>query len=197
MYGRIQLAGRGNSIREMLAAADGQVGIVVDKGVVSNLLMELAGLDIAESLGLLATKDKPVTLSCFVVDLEVTKGEAKSRAIVLDSSDTTVTATGMLNLKDERMDFTATSHPKDMTLMSVRAPVHARGFLKKPSVAPDAAALAARGGIAAALGVLLTPVAALAAFIDLGDKIEVNCPALINAAPKPPAPKAPPAKKVN
>jgi hypothetical protein len=85
-----------------------------------------------------------------------------------------------------------------MTLLSVRAPVHVRGLLKKPSIAPDAKALAARGGAAAALGVLLTPVAAVLAFIDPGDKIEVNCPALVNAAPKPPAPKPQaPKKKTN
>lgn len=197
MYGRIQLAGRGNSIREMLAAADGQIGMVVDKGVISNLLLELIGLDVAESLGILATKDKPVALSCFVVDMEVTKGEAKSRAIVLDSADTTVTATGAVNLKDERMDITVTPHPKDVSLLSVRAPVHARGLLKKPNVAPDAAALAARGGVAAALAVLLTPVAALIAFIDPGNKIEVNCPALMKATPKPPGPKPQAPKKTN
>lgn len=197
MYGRIQFAGRGNSIREMLATADGQVGMVVDKGVVSNLLLELAGLDIAESLGLLATEDKPVTLSCFVIDLEVTNGQARSRAVVLDSSDTTVTAEGALNLKDERLDFKITPHPKDVTLMSVRVPVHARGFLKSPSIAPDATALAARGGVAVALGVLLTPLAALIAFIDPGDKIAVNCPALVDAAPKPPAGKGPANKKTN
>jgi hypothetical protein len=44
---------------------------------------------------------------------------------------------------------------------------------------------------------LLTPVAALLAFIDLGDKIEVNCPALVNAAPKAPAPKPQAPKKAN
>ena len=130
-----------------------------------------------------------MALTCFVVDLEVEKGVAKSRALVLDFTDTTVTAAGGINLKDEQMDVTVTPHPKDMTLLSVRAPVHVRGRLKSPSVTPDMAAVAARGGVAAALGVLLTPVAALIAFIDPGDKIEANCPALVDAAPKPPSPK--------
>jgi AsmA family protein len=189
MYGRVQVAGRGNSIREMLGGANGQVGAIVDHGIVSNLLMELAGLDIFESLGLIATKDKPVTLNCFVVDMVIENGLAQPRALVLDSSDTTITAEGPINLKDESLNVTMKPHPKDVSLLSVRVPVHIRGTLKSPSITPDAAALAARGGAAAALGVLLTPVAALLAFIDPGDKIEVNCPALVDAAPKPPAKK--------
>jgi hypothetical protein len=42
----------------MLATADGEVAAVMGAGQVSNLLLELAGLDIAESLKFLIGRDR-------------------------------------------------------------------------------------------------------------------------------------------
>ncbi len=48
--GELDLRGRGNSIAAMLGSANGAIGVGMGRGHVGNLIMELAGLDIAESL---------------------------------------------------------------------------------------------------------------------------------------------------
>ena len=62
--GQARLEGRGNSVAKMLATADGEVGAVMGSGEMSNLVLELAGLDVAESLILTLSKDKTVPVRC-------------------------------------------------------------------------------------------------------------------------------------
>src|SRR5690606_7858927 len=56
--GDISLSGSGNSVAKMLATSSGDVALGMGNGQVSNLLLELAGLDIAEALKLLVTGDR-------------------------------------------------------------------------------------------------------------------------------------------
>ena len=55
--GDISLTGSGNSIAAMLGTSDGDIALGMGSGSISNLLMELAGIDIAEVLKFLITKD--------------------------------------------------------------------------------------------------------------------------------------------
>src|SRR5262249_45185983 len=57
--GRINLAGIGESFRELMATASGDTFVVMSGGEVSGLLVELAGLDVAETLGVLVRGDTP------------------------------------------------------------------------------------------------------------------------------------------
>src|SRR4029434_838463 len=56
--GQVALTGSGNSIAQMLGSSDGSVAVGMGPGQVSNLLMELAGLDVEEALKFLFTKDR-------------------------------------------------------------------------------------------------------------------------------------------
>lgn len=58
--GNVDLSGHGNSIAAMLGSSSGQVGLAMGRGHVGNLVMELAGLDITESLKFLVTGDKQI-----------------------------------------------------------------------------------------------------------------------------------------
>src|SRR5690606_30987269 len=55
--GHVAITGAGNSIAAMLGSADGDITLGMGRGQVSNLLMELAGIDIYESLKFLIGKD--------------------------------------------------------------------------------------------------------------------------------------------
>ncbi|MFX4505176.1 AsmA family protein, partial [Acinetobacter baumannii] len=46
--GHVDLTGSGNSIAAMLGSSDGSVALGMGKGQISNLLMEFAGIDVAE-----------------------------------------------------------------------------------------------------------------------------------------------------
>ena len=148
-------------------------------GEVSNLGMELSGLDIAESLGFLAKGDKKIPIRCFVADFEVKDGAFWPRTFVFDTTDTTLIMDGGANFKDESLNLRVSAHPKDPSLMSVRTPVTIKGHFSEPSVGVEKAPLVARGAAAVALGVLLTPLAAILAFIEPGGQLDSNCGALL------------------
>lgn len=173
--GRVRLAGPGNSVRRYLGNADGSAQLMMNRGTFSNLGMELIGLDIAESLGFLAEGDRTIPIRCFVTDFEVQKGVMRPKVFVFDTTDTTVTADGTIGLGRETLDLKFLAHPKDPSPLSVRAPVTVGGYLAVPRVGIDATSLAARGAAAVALGTLLSPFAAILAFIEPGLQGDVDC----------------------
>lgn len=191
--GRVRLGGPGNSVRRYLGHADGSVQLMMNRGTFSNLGMELIGLDVAESLGFLAEGDRTIPIRCFVADFEVRKGVMRPKVFVFDTTDTTVTAEGTIGLDRETLDLKFLAHPKDPSPLSVRTPVTVSGHLADPGIGVAAAPLAARGVAAIALGTLLSPLAAILAFIEPGLQEDVDCATLqvqaqADAQAKKPAP---------
>src|SRR5690606_35236867 len=62
--GSFNLVGTGNSVAAMLATADGNVAVGMGRGRISNLLVELAGIDIYEAVKYLIGKDRQVPIRC-------------------------------------------------------------------------------------------------------------------------------------
>lgn len=182
--GRIRLTGRGDSVRKSLGSANGNIRFAIDHGSISNLAVALAGLDVARALGLWTTGDAPIPLRCFVVDFDVRKGVMTPRTFVLDTSKSTLTAEGDISLADEQLDLRLLAHPKTPTLVSARSPITIDGALSRPSIGVEAVPLGARAAGAAALGVLLTPLASILAFIDPGLAQDSDCAALMRDAPR-------------
>jgi uncharacterized protein involved in outer membrane biogenesis len=180
--GHIQFEGKGRSTAEILGDANGGLSIFMTGGKFSNLLLELIGVDIAESLGLVLTKDKPVPVRCAVGDFSLRDGLMKSKILVFDTTDTKVTGEGTVNLRDEKLDLKLEAHPKDPSLLEARTPILIRGRLGKPEFGVDPSEAAVRGAAAVALGVLLTPLAALLPMIELGLGKDSPCQKLIAEA---------------
>jgi uncharacterized protein involved in outer membrane biogenesis len=180
--GRIQLAGQGRSTAELLASGNGRMSLVMGDGRMSNLLLELAGIDIAEALGFALGKDKPVQVRCAVADFLVRQGRMDVRNFVFDTTDTAITGGGQIDLGQERLQLTLKAYPKDPSLFAARTPITIGGTFGKPEAGIDPKELAARGGVAAALSALLTPLAALLPFIELGLGEDSPCEQLIQQA---------------
>ncbi|KAF1696788.1 AsmA family protein [Pseudoxanthomonas daejeonensis] len=172
--GDISLHGRGDSIAAILGSADGDVGLGMGRGRISNLVMELAGLDIAESLKFLLTKDRQVPIRCAFADFGVQDGLMTSRALAFDSTDTIIVGEGTINLEDESLDLLLRPRPKDRSILSLRSPLRVGGTFKDPSFRPDFAALGLRGAVALALA-SITPPAALLATFETGPGEDSDC----------------------
>lgn len=181
--GHARLVGNGNSLADVLATADGAIGLAMSGGQVSNLVLELAGLDFAEALSLLFRGDKPVALRCAVADLTVKDGLVEARSMIVDTTDTNVNVTGRVNLGTEELDLTLHPLPKDYSPVSLRSPVHVRGSFKKPRVRLDEK-LIYRGGIAAILGAVAAPLVALVGLVETGPGDDAQCEELIAAVEK-------------
>jgi uncharacterized protein involved in outer membrane biogenesis len=205
-FGQIILDTTGNSVAAMLGHGNGDMTLLMEQGRISNLLMELVGLDVAESLGFLLTKDKSTGVRCIIGNFKVNKGIMKTAPFVVDTVDTSINITGQIDLGKETPDLRLNASPKDISLLSARVPLLVKGSLKSPSVTPDPAHLAAKGAASAVLGALLTPVAAIIPWIEWGLGEDSACHLMIDeamaddaAAPKTPkkrsASKAPARRK--
>jgi len=172
--GEIDLSGTGNSIAAMLGSSDGNVAIGMGRGHIGNLIMELAGLDVAESLKFLFTGDRQIPLRCAWGDFGVQRGLMTSQQLAFDTTDTLLLGEGTIDLKQEQLDLLLRPRPKDISILALRSPLRIGGTFKDPSFRPDFKALGIRGAIAVALGTI-TPPAALLATIETGPGEDSNC----------------------
>lgn len=172
--GELDFSGTGNSVAAMLGSSDGNVGLLMGRGHISNLVMELAGLDVAETLKYLLGKDREIPLRCAFADFGVRDGLMQSRALAFDTTDTLIVGEGGIHLKDESLDLLLRPRPKDRSILSFRSPLRIGGTFKDPSFRPDLKALGARGALAAALASIAPP-AALLATIETGPGEDSDC----------------------
>lgn len=172
--GNASLAGTGNSVAGILGTADGEVMLGMGRGQVSNLLMELAGLDVAEALKFLLTQDRTVAVRCAFGDFAVEGGVMRTRALAFDTSDTIILGKGEVSLKEETLDLELRPRPKDRSILALRSPLVVDGSFKDPSFRPDFKRLGLRGATALALGSIAPP-AALLATIEPGPGQDSAC----------------------
>jgi len=174
LAGSFNLAGTGNSVAAMLASADGDVAVGMGRGEISNLLVELAGIDIYEALKFMIGKDRKVAVRCAFADFGVKRGVMDSRALAFDTSDTIIVGKGQVDLGEETLDLELRPRPKDRSILVLRSPLHVGGTFADPSFRPDFARLGLRGAVALALGSIAPP-AALLATLELGPGEDSDC----------------------
>jgi AsmA protein len=175
--GEIELVGRGDSIARMLATADGKVGLVVEGGKISKLLMEQVALHAPEMVLLKITGDQLIEIRCGVADFNVEHGVMKVGALVLDTDVTKIAGTGSVDLANETLSLTLIPRPKRLSLLALRGPIYVRGDLAHPDVAVDAGRMGAGGLAALALGAI-SPALSLVALADPGSREVSDCNAL-------------------
>lgn len=197
LNGQARVAGQGKSTAAILGSLRGAVRMQVLNGSISHLLVEAAGLDVAQGLGMLVKGDDSLPVQCLVADMVAEQGLLRPRALVIDTTDSTLWMEGSVSLATEALELDVHVAPKDFSPFALRTPVHLRGSFQAPRVSLDTGRLGARIGAAALLG-LLNPVAALIPFIDVGSPGEAErgaagCAQLsrrIKAQPRLPAPPA-------
>ncbi|HYC48485.1 MAG TPA: AsmA family protein [Burkholderiales bacterium] len=174
LYGRIDISGHGTSVADLFGTSNGRLALLVNGGQISNLLMEAVGLDLAEALRILATKDQNVQLRCAVVDLSIKTGVATPQVFVIDTTDTVVTGSGTLDFRSETLKLTTRAEPKDTSPFVLRTPINVTGTFKDPDVMPQIGPLAARAGAGLLLGAI-HPLLAVIPFIETGPGEDTDC----------------------
>lgn len=172
--GKVTLDTTGNSIATMLGNSNGDAAVGMGRGQISNLLMEFAGLDIAEALKFLVTGDRKIPVRCAFGDFAVKDGVMTSRALAFDTTDTIIVGQGTISLKDETLDLKLRPRPKDRSLLVFRTSLLVDGTFKDPGFHPDLARVGLRGAIALLLGSIAPP-AALLATLELGPGEDSSC----------------------
>ena len=202
VYGDAALTGHGNSVSAMLASANGELAATVSEGSVSQFVLELAGLNLANAVFVKVFGDKQVQLNCLASDFAVTNGRADVRRFVLDTDSAVVNVTGNVNLANETLDLDVRPRTKGARIITLRTPLYAKGTFKNPEVGPQKGPLALKAGAAVALATVVTPLAALLPLVNIDKAPDTDCAAVMAQAkatrknPTSPATNAP-AKKVS
>jgi uncharacterized protein involved in outer membrane biogenesis len=179
----LKLKGTGNSIASMLSSASGEMGFAISGGELSNLLVEILGLDGGEIIKFLVGGDQKTAIRCGVASFKVSDGIATSEAFVFDTDDTHIGGGGSINLKDETLSLRLSPRPKDVSILSARTPIRLHGPFSSPSVSLEKGRLATRAGAAVLLG-LINPFAALIPLIETGPGKNADCAELLQRVDK-------------
>ena len=167
LNGQAKVVGQGKSTAAILGSLGGSVRMQLREASISHLMVEAAGLDIAQALGVMIKGDDALPVDCAVADLAAEQGVLRPRVLVLDTRDSTVWSEGSLSLANEALDLRLLVSPKDFSPLALRTPVHVRGSFADPAISVEKGPLATRVG-AAALLALLNPLAAVIPFFDTG-----------------------------
>ncbi|MFM0293141.1 MULTISPECIES: AsmA family protein [Paraburkholderia] len=187
--GDAALTATGNSPAALAATSNGEVKALVTDGTVSRLLMEAAGLNVANVVYEKLFGNRDVKINCAAADFVATNGVLDSRVFALDTDDAVIDIDGNVNLRDESMDLGVHPHTKGFRVFSLRSPLYVKGTFKDPQVGVNAAALALRGGAAVGLG-LINPFAALIPLLAPSNNKPLPCNQLLAQVRQ--APTAPP-----
>ncbi len=180
LQGRARLTGRGASVRDAAAAADGEITLVIPSGEVREAFAELTGINVSRGLGLLLTDDQSkVDIRCGVASFRVRNGVASAQSFVVDTENVLIRGGGGVNLRNETLDLRLEGEAKEPRLLSVAAPVTLRGRLRAPQIGVDADEAIGQGGLAAVLATIAAPLAAVLPFVDPGLAEDANCGALL------------------
>lgn len=168
LHGSATLSGQGRSTAQILASLKGRARIELRDGAVSHLAIEAAGLDLAQTLGVLLKGDDALPVQCAVADLVAEGGVFRPRVMVLDTSDSTVWVEGSLSLAAEALDLRTVVVPKDFSPLTLRTPLRVRGSFVSPKVSVEKGPMGRKLGLSFLL-TLVNPLAALIPLIDPGD----------------------------
>src|SRR5437870_3427317 len=135
--GRIALSGNGESFRELMATASGNTFLVMSGGEISELLVELAGLDVAHTLGVVVRGDKPIPIRCALLDLQGENGQMGVQTLVFDTANSVVSGEGKIDLRDEKVNIVVIPDPKNFSPLSLRSFIRVTGGFKNVSAFPD------------------------------------------------------------
>lgn len=176
LQARLHVEGPGASIRELLQLGSGALTASLGSGRIDPLAVEALGVDFGQALGQLGDEDRhSIAIHCIVARLALEGGTARATALIMDTPDSRIDGEGSIDLAQEEMDLRLISHPKDVSIGAARTPITVTGPLAHPSIGVAPEGLIARGGAALALGVLLTPLAAILPFTEWGLEEENGC----------------------
>jgi uncharacterized protein involved in outer membrane biogenesis len=181
---RVKMTGTGNTVRDSLATSNGRIAVILPRGTFWTSYTQLAEFDIGTFVQKMFEKKlkEPVQINCGLIGFTVRDGIAAADPVLIDTSKNVMTAKGGFSFKDESMSLSFRADAKKFSLFSGQSPVGIGGHFAAPAIQIITPQLLARGGASVALG-LLTPPAALLAFVDPGDAKAAACgPVLAGAS---------------
>ncbi len=186
---RAKLSGSGNSVHRAASSSNGSLTLVAPRGEIRQAFAELLGVNASKGLLLLlSNSDKETPVRCAVADFDVKNGVMTSNQIIADTGVVLAKGRGTVNLESEQMDFRIAGDSKKPRLVRLFIPITIKGPFLAPKIGLDPSKAVGQGGIAAALGSLVNPIAALLPFVTTGEAKDADCAGLVGDAKQQGAP---------
>ena len=182
--GRIQLAGRGDTIHDSLATANGRIAVILPQGQFWTRNVQLSEIDIGTFVQKMFEDrlKEPVQINCGLIGFTVRGGVAAADPILIDTGKNVILGRGGFSFRDESLDLAIRADSKKFSLFSGQSPVGIKGSFAKPGLQVISPDLIARAGAGLGLAVAATPFAAVLAFVDVGDAKAAACGPVLRGA---------------
>jgi uncharacterized protein involved in outer membrane biogenesis len=177
MKARVQLRGIGDSVHESLGNSNGRIAVIMPAGTFWTRNVQLAELDIGTFAQKMFEKklSQPVRINCGLIAFTVRNGIGAADPILIDTAKNVIGGTGGFSFKTESIDLAIKADAKTFSAFSGQSPIGVGGYFAAPSIDPISPELLTRAGIGLGLGLLVSPLAAVVAFVDPGDAEPTRC----------------------
>jgi AsmA family protein len=185
MKARIKLTGTGNTVHDSLSTSNGRIAIIIPKGSLWTRNVQLSELDIGVFIQKMFEKKlkEPVQINCGLVAFTVRDGIGAADPILIDTVGNVIVGRGGFSFRNEALDLSFEADAKKFSLFSGQSPVGIHGYFASPGLDVISGELVGRAGAGLGLGALVSPLAAVIAFVDVGDAKAADCgPVLAGAS---------------
>ena len=181
---RIKMTGRGDTVHDSLSTSNGRIAVILPKGTFWTRNIQLAEFDIGTFVQKMFQDKlkKPVEINCGLIGFTVRNGIAAADPILIDTDKNVMTAKGGFSFKDESMDLAFRADAKKFSLFSGQSPVGINGHFAAPGIQIISPELIGRAGVGVGLGLVASPLAAVLAFVDVGDAKGAACGPVLSGA---------------
>jgi AsmA family protein len=126
--------GRGTSLHQVAASANGSVTAFLPQGALRSSLAELTGIDL-RVIGLLLSKsEKQTVIRCGIAKFQATDGVLAAQDLMLDTESLLIMGTGTLQMKSEALELQLHGSPKHLRIFRLQSPLRVHGTLLHPVV---------------------------------------------------------------
>jgi AsmA family protein len=181
---RVQLRGEGDSVRKSLASSDGRIAFILPRGSFWARNIQLSELDVGTFVQKMfeGKLKEPVQINCGLIAFTVRNGVAAADPILIDTQKNVMLGRGGFSFRNESVDLRFRADSKKFSVFAGQSPVGIDGYFAEPGYDVISPELFARGGAAVGLAVAATPLAAVAAFVDVGDAKSASCAPILAGA---------------
>lgn len=132
LKGSIAINGKGRSVHQVAATADGVVTAGLVAGMIRDSLAELAGTEL-RGLGLAMTHSKrEAPVRCAALKFEARAGTLFAQTLIIDTEPALIRGEGSIALDSESLDLTLHGEPSKPRILHLAAPIKIAGTLSEP-----------------------------------------------------------------
>jgi len=152
----IDVAGRGNSVRQIMASVTGRAGLLMGKGRMKDTFLQSMLGGSGQLMNQVLDKGQRgyTVVECAVAEFDIRKGVATAQALYLDIDPRGVIGSGSINLGGETLDLLVDPRKKRSMGKAV-LPMHIKGTFMAPKYEIDRTAATQK--LTKALGLKLPP----------------------------------------